>query len=59
MMLDEFKSQLNFGLDFMKEKIKETGKIMWLPDTALSGLLMTKVLNGSLKIGHPAPSLPA
>jgi hypothetical protein len=37
MMLGEFKSQLNFGLDFMKEKIKETGKMMWLPDTTLAG----------------------
>ena len=33
MMLDEFKAHLDFGLEFMKEKIKETGKMMWLPDT--------------------------
>jgi hypothetical protein len=37
MMLEEFKSQLNFGLEFMKEKIKETGRMMWLPDTTLAG----------------------
>jgi len=36
-MSEEFKSQLNFGLEFMKEKIKETGKMMWLPDTTLAG----------------------
>jgi hypothetical protein len=57
MMLEEFKSQLNFGLEFMKEKIKETGRMMWLPDTTLAGPLMTKVLNTLLKTGRPAPLL--
>jgi hypothetical protein len=37
MMLEEFKLHLDFGLEFMKEKIKETGKMMWLPDTTLAG----------------------
>jgi len=37
MMLEEFKAHLNFGLDFMKEKIKETKRMMWLPDTRLAG----------------------
>jgi hypothetical protein len=39
MMHEEFKSHLDFGLEFMKEKIKETGKMMWLPDTTLAGVL--------------------
>lgn len=32
----EFQAVLNFGLDFMREKIKEGGRILWLPDTTLS-----------------------
>ncbi|HEY9047515.1 MAG TPA: hypothetical protein VIN08_16530 [Ohtaekwangia sp.] len=37
MMPAEFRAHLNFALDFMCEKIKETGKtMMWLPDTSAS-----------------------
>jgi hypothetical protein len=33
---DEYKIHLNVGLDIMREKIKETGRMMWLPDTRWS-----------------------
>jgi len=35
----EFKSQLNFGYNFMKEKIKETGRIIWIADATLADVL--------------------
>ncbi|AYB32039.1 hypothetical protein D4L85_16335 [Chryseolinea soli] len=37
MMPEEFKAHLDFGLEFMKEKVKETGKMMWLSDGTLAG----------------------
>ncbi|WP_160143784.1 hypothetical protein [Chryseolinea soli] len=36
MTLDEFKLQLNFGLNFMKQRIRETGRMLWLPDITLA-----------------------
>ena len=33
---EEYKLHLNKGLDIMKDKIKSTGRMMWLPDTRLS-----------------------
>lgn len=36
MLVEEFKSHLDFALDFMKGKIKETGRMLFLADTTLS-----------------------
>jgi hypothetical protein len=37
MLSDEFRSHLEFALEFMKDRVIETGKnIMWLVDTRLS-----------------------
>lgn len=36
MMLKEFKSQLNFGYNFMKEKNEETGRMVWIADATLA-----------------------
>lgn len=37
MLSDEFRSHLDFALEFMKDRVIETGKnIMWLVDTRLS-----------------------
>ncbi|HEY9047513.1 MAG TPA: hypothetical protein VIN08_16520 [Ohtaekwangia sp.] len=36
--IQEFEDYLNFGLDFMKEKIKETGRMLWLVDLRFSSI---------------------
>jgi hypothetical protein len=33
---EEFRKVLNIGHDFLKDKIKETGKMLWMSDTSLS-----------------------
>lgn len=33
---EEYKTHLNVGLEFMKEKVKTTGRMMWMPDMRLS-----------------------
>jgi hypothetical protein len=38
MMLEEFKSQLDFGYNFMREKNKETESMVWIADTTLASV---------------------